>query len=127
MDRADARAGEHRVGRFRNHRHIDGDAVALLDAARFQHIGELADFRVQLPVGDIPVVLRVVALPDDRRLLAALGEMPVDAIVGNVQNAVLEPFDRDVARREGDVLDPGEGLDPVHPLGLFAPETVRVR
>ena len=48
MDGADARAGEHRVGGFRDHRHVDGDAVALLDAARLQHIGELADAGVQL-------------------------------------------------------------------------------
>ena len=34
MDRADARAGEHGVGRLRDHRQVDGDAVALLDAAR---------------------------------------------------------------------------------------------
>ena len=40
MDRADARAGEHRIGRFRDHRHVDGDAVALLDAVLLQHIGE---------------------------------------------------------------------------------------
>jgi len=35
--------------------------------------------------------------PDDRGLLAALGKMPVDAVPGDVEDAVLEPFDRDVA------------------------------
>jgi hypothetical protein len=44
MDRADARAGEHRVRRFRDHRHVDGDAIALFDAARLQDVGEAADF-----------------------------------------------------------------------------------
>ncbi len=43
MDRADARAGEHRIGRFGDHRHVDGDAVALLDAVLLQHVGEPAD------------------------------------------------------------------------------------
>ena len=48
MHRADAGAGQHGIGRFRDHRQIDGDAVALLDAVRLQHIGEAADLRVQL-------------------------------------------------------------------------------
>ena len=53
MNRADARAGEHRVGGLRDHRHVDGDAVALLDAVRLQHVGEAADFVVQLAIGDV--------------------------------------------------------------------------
>ena len=48
VDRADPRAGQHRVGRFRNHRQIDGDAVALLDVAGAQDVGHPADFVVQL-------------------------------------------------------------------------------
>ncbi|ENN84294.1 hypothetical protein RHSP_76207 [Rhizobium freirei PRF 81] len=32
MHRTDAGASEHRIGRLRDHRHIDGDAIALLDA-----------------------------------------------------------------------------------------------
>ena len=62
MDRADARAGEHRVGRLRDHRHVDGDAVALLDVAVAQDVGHPAHLVVQLLVGDVLVVLR------DRRL-----------------------------------------------------------
>src|SRR6185312_11868576 len=41
----DARAREHRDGRLGDHRHIEGDTVAPLDALRFEHIGELADLR----------------------------------------------------------------------------------
>ena len=61
VDRADARAGEHRVGRLRDHRQIDGDAIALLDVAVAQDIGEPADLVVQLLVGD------VLRLRSDRR------------------------------------------------------------
>ncbi len=53
MDGADARAGQHGVGRFRNHRHVDGDAVALLDVAVAQNVGEAADLVVQLLIGDV--------------------------------------------------------------------------
>ena len=84
MDRADARAGEHRERRLGDHRQIDGDAVALLDAARLEHIGEAADLVVQLAIGDLAVVLGIVAFPDDRDLVAALREMAVDAVMGDV-------------------------------------------
>ena len=53
MDGADPRAGEHRVGRLGDHRQIDRDPVALLDAMRLQHIGEAADALVQLAIGDV--------------------------------------------------------------------------
>ena len=53
MDGADARAGEHGVSRFRDHRQVDGDPVAALDAVRLQHIGEAADLLVQLAIGDV--------------------------------------------------------------------------
>ena len=59
--------------------------------------------------------------------LPRLCEMPVDAVIGDVEHAVLEPFDRDVAGRERDVLDLGRGLHPVDALGLLGPEAVGVR
>jgi len=52
---------------------------------------------VQLAVGDVFGLRGIVALPDDRGLVAALVEMAVDAVPGRVEDAVLEPFDRDVA------------------------------
>ena len=62
MDRADPRAGQHRIGRLGDHRQVDGDAVALLDAMRLQHIGEAADLVGKFGVGD------VLGLRWDRRL-----------------------------------------------------------
>ena len=58
-------------GRLGDHRQVDRDPVALLDAVRLQHVGEAADLRVQLAIGDARVLGRVVALPDDRDLVAA--------------------------------------------------------
>ncbi len=126
MDGADARAGEHGVDRLGDHRQIDGDAVALLDVAVAQDVGEPADLVVQLAVGDVFGLGGVVALPDDRGLVGALGEMAIDAVVGGVEDAVLEPFDRDVAGRERAVLDLARGLVPVEALGLLGPESVRI-
>ena len=101
------------------------DAVALLDAVLLQHVGEAADVPVELVVGNLAVVIGIVALPDDRRLVAALLQVPVDAIVGNVELPVLEPFDRDLAGERG-VLDLLVGLEPVDALAVLAPELVRV-
>ena len=100
MDRADAarRRAWHRPAR--DHRHVDRDAIALPDAVLLQHVGEAADVLVELAVGDLPIVIGIVALPDDRRLVAPLLQVPVDAVVGDVEHAVLEPFDRDLAGKE---------------------------
>ena len=69
VDRADAGAGEHRDRQLGDHRQVDRDPVALLDAVLAQHVGEAADLRVQLLVG-VGLVAAVVALPDDRGLVA---------------------------------------------------------
>src|SRR5271163_4311801 len=52
--------------------------------------------------------------------------MTIDAIVGDVGDAVLEPFDRHVVRVEGNVLDLGIGLEPLDALAVLAPERIRV-
>jgi hypothetical protein len=125
VDRADACAGEHRHGDLGDHRHVDRDPVALLDAACLERIGELADFGVQFAVGDLFVDVGVVTLPDDRDLVAARLEVAVQAVDADVELAPLEPADvrlvvvvvEDAVPR----LRPGQEL-----LGLLGPETLRV-
>ena len=125
VDRADSRAGQHGVGRFGDHRHVDADPVALLHAAALQHIGQAADVAVQLAVGDVGGLGRVVAFPDDRDLLAALFQVAVDAVVGDVELAALEPGR--LALRQVAVVHRVPGLEPVEEgLGLLAPEGFRV-
>ncbi len=119
VDGADPRAGEHGEGGLGDHRHVDRDPVALLDAQALQDVGEPADLLVQLAVGDLAVDLRVVALPEDRGLIAAGREMAIDTVVGDVQDAVLVPADARVVP-EVDVLDPARRLDPVDPLACSA-------
>ena len=126
MDGADAGTGQHGIGRFRHHGHVDGDHVALLDAARLHGVGQAADVLVQFLIGDLGVVLGVVAFPDDGDLIAALGQVPVDAVDRGVQTAVFVPLDGHVAVVVADVLDLGVGLHPIQALALLAPEGVRV-
>ena len=126
VDRADPRAGEHRVGGFGDHRQVDRDRVAFLDALVLEDVGEAADVLVKLLVGDIFGITRLVALEDDRGLVAALLEMAVDAVHRDVGDAVLVPFDRDLVGIIRAVHHFGKRLDPVDPLAVLAPEGVRV-
>lgn len=71
MDRADARAREHRDGELDDHRHVDGHAVALLDAElRVQDVREAAHRAMQLAVRDGAHLSRVVARPVEGNLVA---------------------------------------------------------
>src|SRR4051794_18955203 len=49
--------------------------------------------------------------------------MAIDAIPGDVEDAILEPFDGNVTGGEGAILDLGEGLDPVNAPALLGPES----
>ena len=54
--RADARARQHRDRKLGNHRHVDRDAIAFLNAELAQTVGKLAYVVEQLLVGDRPAV-----------------------------------------------------------------------
>ncbi len=86
-------------GGFRDHRHVDGDRGRLVcTPSALQHVGEAADLFVELAIGDLAwLSAGIVAFPNDRDLVAALVQVPVDAVVGDVGDAVLEPLDRDIA------------------------------
>src|SRR3546814_20094353 len=80
------------IGGFRNHRHVDGDAVALLDAARLQGIGEAADVLEELTIGDVLLLGGAVALPDDGGVVQLGRQVTVDAVVAGVGGAVGVPL-----------------------------------
>ena len=126
MHRPDARAGQHGVSRFRNHRHVNGDPVTLFDPARLQHIGEMANCFMQRVVGDVLALRRIVAFPDDRDLLAAFRQVPVHTIGGHIQGAIFKPFDVQMVGIVGPVAHLGERRHPVQPRRFLAPEAVRI-
>ena len=55
---------------------------------------------MKLAIGDAFRLGGIVALPDDGDLIATGGQVAVDAVIGGVGGAVLEPADRDLARPE---------------------------
>src|SRR3546814_20465101 len=96
------------IGGFRNHRHVDGDAVALLDATRLQGIGEAAAVLEELAIGDVLVLGGAVALPDDGGVVLLGRQVTVDAVVAGVGVAI------------GLTLDGAVASPAPHPLPLGA-------
>ncbi len=101
----DARTSQHGDGGLGNERHVDGDAVAGLDAELLEGVGELADFAVQVLVAQHARIARL-AFEDDRRLVAPpRGDVPIEAVEADVELAADEPL--------------GERLVPLQHLGPF--------
>src|SRR5439155_409892 len=125
MGGADSRARLHRDHTFDRHRDIDDDAVALLDAARLEAVGELAHAVIEVLIGDL-CHLAVIGLEHDRGLVGvAVLQVAVETVVRSVELAVFEPL---VERRVGLVERFGERLVP-HKLvaGELGPEPRKVR
>ncbi len=90
--RADARAGKHRDREFGHERHVDGDAIALLDAQRLQHVRERADLAIQIEVGQRPAIAGL-PFPDECGLVAACAaNVAIDAVDRHVDLAADEPL-----------------------------------
>ena len=100
MNRADTGAGQHGDGGFRHHWHIDSDDIALFNAEVEQDVSKAADVVMELAISDVFALAGVVAFPDNRGLVAAFGQVAIEAVSGKIQRAVFIPFNRDVARSE---------------------------
>ena len=98
----------HRHHRLDRHRHVDDDPVAGLDPHALQAVGEPADLVIQRLVSDLRD-LAVIGFEDDRNLVGLGLEVTVEAVVGSVQFAVVEPL---VERRVRLVERLGERLRP---------------
>ena len=115
MHSADARTGQHRDHDFGHQRHVDHDAVALVDAERAQRVCEAADLRVQLAIAQAPRVAGL-AFENDRGLVPALLQVHVEHVVADIEIAIDKPAE---VRRV--VIVEGNRERPV-PGKLFAGE-----
>jgi hypothetical protein len=106
------------------HRHVDDDAVALLHAERLESVGEPAHALVKIAIGDVRD-LAIVGLENDGDLVrVAVLEIPVEAVVRDVQLAVREPL---VVRRAAFVERLRERLSPCQVLAReIGPEPLEV-
>jgi hypothetical protein len=81
---AQSRARQHRHGRLGHHRHVNGGAIALLQAERFEHVGKLADLAMQLPVCKRADVTGLAFENNGGLVLAMRAEVAVEAVFGKV-------------------------------------------
>ncbi len=77
MRRSDSRTGQDGHRELRNHRHVDRDSVALLNASLLQHVGKAADLRVQFGVGENATIAGL-PFPDDGALA---GSNRIDVLI----------------------------------------------
>src|SRR5256885_1500968 len=98
MNRADAGAGQHGDGSFRNHWQGNKNAVALLNAIALEDIGKLTNIVMELLVGEGALFAWLagtggLALPDEGGFVSGGGaEVPVKTVVTDVEPATAEPF-----------------------------------
>jgi len=85
MDGADAGTRQHGVDRLGNHGHVERHTVALADTHGSQSVGQTADLVMKLAVADVFFLAGFVLLPDERRLLGAIGQVTVDAVGADVE------------------------------------------
>jgi len=127
VNRADARASEHRDGQFEHHRHVNGHPVALFHPVGFEYVGELTDLGEELLVGDLGDILLRFTLENKCHLVALAGlHVAVEAVDADVELTVLEPS---VVNPPGGGVPrefPGLGgrLEPFERGGLPEPELV---
>ena len=124
VHRADARASEHGNHRFRHHRHVEDDAIALLDAEIAQDRGEHLRLHLQAVIADGALLTRERGVVDDRRLLAAPAQdVAVDGVPAGVADAAGEPAAVDAGIGVEHLLG---RLDPVDVPRRLTPKALRV-
>ncbi|GAB3775843.1 hypothetical protein GCM10028867_13910 [Nocardioides pacificus] len=124
VGRADPGAGEHRDDRLGDHRQIDRDPVAGLDAQRGQRVGRAGDLALQVGIGERAGVVGGLADPVQRDAVAVAGlDVAVHAVVRRVEAPADEPLRE---RRVVPVEDPVPLPVPAEPLRLLCPEALAV-
>ena len=124
VHRADPRAGQHRDHRFRHHRHIEDDAVALCDAEILHDGGERLHFLQHLGIGEFRDRVGQRRIVDQRDLVgAAAGDMAIERVVAGVDHGAGEPAAVSADRGIEDLL---RRLDPVDLARRLGPEALGV-
>ncbi len=123
VDRADARAGEHGERRLGDHRHVDQHAIAAPHVLRLEDGREPVHLGGKLAVGVAPVLAGLGRDIDQRRLVAARGEMSIDRVVAEIDPPADEPLRE---RRSRVIEHRAERRLPVDERGFAAPECLAV-
>ena len=120
--RADAGAGEHRDRQLRNHRHVDGDAIAAPHTELLNALAARFTSSKRSSVGDDLAVSRL-ALPVEGDLVTAPGiDVAIEAVYGDIELATVEPLG------EGGIplQDSVPGAIPIELCRFFGPKPLWV-
>lgn len=124
MNRADARAGQHRNHGLRHHRHVDHDTVALGDAEILHHRAERLDLLLQLRKGERRDAVCQRRIVNERQLLGPPAfDVAIDRIETGIDDTARKPAAVQAHRWIKHFL---RGLEPVDLPGGFRPESLRV-
>ena len=131
MDRAEARAREHRYDRLGDHRHVDDHRVAALKTEASKRAGQKSDFIAKLAIREGPDHSGDGAVVDERRRVAAPPlDVAIERVPAGVQPAAREPA---VEGRVGLVENavpaavPGDRFRGAAPEGLGRFETLPIQ
>jgi hypothetical protein len=121
VDGPDTRASEHREYRFRNHWHVEQDAIALTDPQLKQNRGHTLHFVAQFAVSEATLIALLAGGVDQRGLLGSIHKMTIYRVVAQISVAANEPLGEG---RVGVVAHADERTVPVHKGRLLRPELV---
>ena len=122
VHRADTVARVHGDQELRHHAEVESHAVALPDPELLEHVGELVHLAPDVAVGQHPLVSGF-PLPDDGGLVLARGlDVPVEAVIGNVDLPADEPLGPGAVPLQHLV----PGFEPVQLLSHLRPESLGI-
>jgi len=121
---AESGAGEDGHDGLRDHRHIDDDAVTLIDPVCCEDTRESRDLVKKLRITDRTFGVSYRTVIDDRRLVTAAAlDMPIDCVVAGVEPATCKPT---VGQGVGVIENALPAFVPVYSFSRFGPEFLRV-
>jgi len=121
-------ACQHGDRRFRNHRHVDRNAIPLLHSPVFENVCKLTHLFVKDAKSDGRIFAGFIPFPNDGGLVGADLEVPVYAVVTNVCLRAREPLDRNGSRSAVVIVSPHliPLREPMKIVGDLRPESLRV-
>ena len=80
MDRTDSRAGQHRIGGFRHHGHVNANAIAGAYTPIMHDVCEATDLVLEHLIANVLAFAWIIAFPQYGGLLSTSGQVPVNTI-----------------------------------------------
>ena len=80
MDGTDPRAGQHCIGRFGHHGHVNANAITGAHTPLMHDVCEATDLVLEHLIANVLALARIIAFPQYGGLLSTSGQVPVNTI-----------------------------------------------